>query len=72
MIPAILTNTILKMVVFIMMKVLKCLRVMEGLEIGLLRPYTLPIATMEFTILVTMVEVDLGLKRPSRTSLTIE
>ena len=72
MIPAILTNTILKMVVFIMMKVLKCLRVMEGLEIGLLRPCTLPIATMEFTILVTMVEVDLGLKRPSRTSLTIE
>ena len=63
--PAILPPTIVTMMVFLMMKVLECLQVMEDMDIGLLRKATLPIATTDLIIVVikvvTMVEVDIGL-----------
>ena len=35
------------------------------MDIGLLRPDTIPLTIAEFVIVVAMLEVDLGLKRPS-------
>ena len=57
--------------VFLMMKVLQCLRVMEGVYVGILRPATIPLAIAQFIIVVTMLVVYLGLKRPSTLSLDI-
>ena len=51
--------------VFLMMKFLKCQRVMEDVDIGLLRPSTLTFIISEFIIVVTMAEVDLGVKIPA-------
>ena len=48
-----------------MVKVLKYMRVMEDVAIGILRPVTLPIITSEFITVVNMVDADLGLKRPA-------
>ena len=57
--------------VFLMMKVLQCLRTMEDVDIFLLRPFTLPLEIKEFIIVVKMVVVDLSLKRPSTLSIAI-
>ena len=73
--PAIIPSTIVMMMVFIMMKILEYMRVMKDVDIGLLRPFTLIIATMEFIIViievVTMVDVDKGIKIPSSLPLNI-
>ena len=69
--PAILPPTIVTKMVFLMMKVFKCLWVMEDVEIGLLRKSTLPLSIVEFIIVVTMVEVNIGLKRPDTIYLAI-
>ena len=61
-IPAINPTTIATTMVFLMTKVLECLWVMEDVEIGLVRPSTIPISIAEFIIVVTMVALDLGLK----------
>ena len=53
--PAIINSTTLTTVVFMIMKVLECLRVTEDLDIGLLSPATLPLAIAEFIILVIKV-----------------
>ena len=44
---------------------------MEDVDIGLLRPATLPLTIAEVIILVMMVEADLGHKRPDTISITI-
>ena len=62
---AILPSTIVTAMVFQMMKVLKCVWVMSDVYIGLLRPATIHLTIDEFIIVVTMIEVDLGLKRPA-------
>ena len=54
-----------------MMKLLKCLRVMEDMDIFLLITATIPPAIVEFIIVVTIVEVDLGLKIPATLYLEI-
>ena len=54
-----------------MMKGLKCIWVTEDVDIGLLRPATLPLAITEVIIVATMVEVDLGHKRPDTIYLKI-
>ena len=59
------------MILFLMMKVLQCLQVMEDAKIVLLVPSTIPIEIAKFIILVTMVEVDLGLKILATLFLTI-
>ena len=63
--------TVVTTMEFLMKKLLKCLCVMEDVEIGLLRPATLPLTIAEVIILVKMIEVDLGHKRPSAISLAI-
>ena len=51
------------------MKVLECLQVTEFVDIGLCRPYTITITMVKFIIvaikLITVVEADIGLKRPA-------
>ena len=68
---AILPSTILTAMVFQMMKVLKCIRVMSDVYIGLLRPATIHLTIEEFIIVVTMIEVDLGLKSPATLPISI-
>ena len=51
-IPAIIPPIILMMVVFLMMQVLECLWLMEYANIGLLRPYTFPLAIVEFNMVL--------------------
>ena len=58
-------------VVFMMVKVLKYMRVMEDVAIGILRPVTIPIITSEFITVVTMVDVDVCLNIPATLSLVI-
>ena len=60
--PGIHTPTIIMVMIFMIMKVLECLRVIEDVGIGLLTPDTLPLANTEFIIAVTMLEVDIGIK----------
>ena len=67
----ILPPTIVTTMLFLVIKVLKYLCVMEDTEIGLLRPATLPLAIAEFIIAVMMVEVNLGLNRPATLYLAI-
>ena len=68
---AILPPTIITMMIFQMMKVLKFLQVMEDVEIGLLIPETLPLAIAEFIIVVAMLDIDIGLKRTATLPLAI-
>ena len=63
-IPAIIPLTIVTTIVFLMTKVLKCLRVMENMDIGILRISTLPLAITDFIIAVTTRELYLGLNIP--------
>ena len=61
--PAIIFPTIITMIVFPMMKVLKGLQVMEDVDIGILRPSTLPLSIMYFIIAMTLADVDIGINR---------
>ena len=70
-IPSILPPTIVTTLVFLTMKVLKCLWMIKYVDLGLLRPSTLPLEITDFIIVVTMVEVDLGLKILATLSLEI-
>ena len=67
--PEIIPPTNIMTMSFIIMKLLECLQVMKDVDIGILRPDTLPLTIMDFIIvvikLVTMVEVYVGLKRQS-------
>ena len=69
--PAIFPPTVVKMMKFLMKKSLKCIWVMEGMYIGVLRPATLILVIMEVIIVVMSVEVDLGHKSPSTIHLSI-
>ena len=69
--PAILPLAIVTKMVFMIMKVLKCIRVMEDLDIYILIPATLPLSIMEFIIVVKMVEVYTCLKRTANLPLVI-
>ena len=66
----ILTPTIVTNIVFMKEQILKCMQVMEDMDICLLIPANLPLSIVEFIIVLTMVEVDLGIKRPANISLT--
>ena len=74
-IPAIIPPTIIITLVFLMMEVLECLRVMEDMDLVLNRPATLTISIMEFIVVVIKVvimdEVDIGIKRPATITLEI-
>ena len=65
--PAICPPTIVMTMLFLMIKLLECLWVMEGMDLGLKRPDNIPIVIMEFIVVlievVTMKELDIGLKR---------
>ena len=69
---AIIPPTIGTKMVFIIIKFLQCLRVMEYLDKGLLRPSTLSLTISECIIVVTMLEVDLGIKIPATISISIK
>ena len=59
------------MMEFLTTKVLKYIRVTEDVDIGLLRTPTINLSILEFIIVVTMLEVYLGLNIISTLSLTI-
>ena len=59
------------MMVFLMIKFLKCLQVIKDVYIGLLRLAIIPLAISEFIIVMTMLEVDIGLKRLDTSYLSI-
>ena len=46
--PVIIPTTIIMTMVFLMIKVFECLWVMEGVDIGFLRPATLPLEIIGF------------------------
>ena len=69
--PATLPPTIVMAVVFLMKKLLECLRVMEDVDIGIFMPDDLPMTILEFIIVVTMIEVYISLKRLSTLPLSI-
>ena len=61
MIPAIIPTTFVTTAIkFPNKKILKCLWVMKGEYIGLLRPTTLPQVIAEDIVALMLVEVDLG------------
>ena len=66
--PSIIPSTILMTMVSMMMKVLECLHVMEGVDIRLLIPSTFSPVIVEFIIVmikvVSVVEVSICIKRP--------
>ena len=70
-ITIILPTTIVMAMIFMMMKILKCLRVMEDAYIGVLIPATPPLAIVQFIIVVTMIDMDLCLNIPSACTLAI-
>ena len=63
------------MMVFLMMKVLECLRAMEEVYFGLKRPVIILLSTLEFIVTffeeVTIEEVGFGLKIPDNIHLSI-
>ena len=63
--------TIAMVMVFLMVKVLKYLRVMKDVDICLLRQEILLITFLEFIIVVMVVEVDIRLKRPATLPISI-
>ena len=63
--------TIAMVMVFLMVKVLKYLRVMKDVDICLLRQEILLITFLEFIIVVMVVEVDIRLKRPANLPISI-
>ena len=69
--PAILPPTSVTMMIFQTMKVLRCLRVTEDAYIGLFIPSNISLLIAEFIIVVMMLEVDLGINRPSTLPLSI-
>ena len=69
--PVIIPPNIVTTMTFLMIRVLKCLQVMEDVDKGLLIPVTLPLSIADSIIVVMMVEVDLGFKRPSTLPLAI-
>ena len=56
---------------FLIMKVLKCLWVMEDVDIGLLGPATVYLVNAEFIIVVMMVEVYLRINRTATLSIEL-
>ena len=71
LIPAIILTTFIATMKFLMKKVLRCLWVMEYMDIGILRTATLYLVITDVIIAVIMAEVDLGHKIPSTLSLSI-
>ena len=69
--PAIITLANVTTVVFLMIKCLQFLWVMEDMNTGLLIPATLPLAITVFIIVVTMLDMDIDLKRPATLSLAV-
>ena len=73
--PAIIFLTTIIMMVFMMMKVLECLSVMEDVDICLLRQTTIPLEVLEIIIVVIevvmMLYVDMGLLRKATLPLLI-
>ena len=65
MIPDILPPTGITKMEFLMMKVLKCLRVMEDMDMGFLRPSTIPLVIADILMVVMLVEVDICHKIPA-------
>ena len=61
---AILLPAVVTTMKLLVMKFLKCLLVMEYVDIGLLIPATLPISIAEVVIVVMLVEVDICHKIP--------
>ena len=69
--PDILTPTILTVILFWRMKVLKCLHFMEDMDRGLLRPANIPLVIVDFITVVTILEADLGLNIPATITLAM-
>ena len=69
--PDILPLIIAITMVFMTIKVFKCLRIMEDLDIGLLIQVNITLEILEFIIVVLMVEVDIGIMRPATHPLKI-
>ena len=63
--PYIIPPIVVTAMLFKIMKYLKCVQVLEYVDICILRPLTIPIAIADFIIVVTMLEVNIGLKRPA-------
>ena len=73
--PAIILPTIVMMMLFLMMEVLECLRVMEDIDLCLNILVSLPFTFMSFIYMVIEVvmveEVDIFLQRPATNPLKI-
>ena len=69
--PFILPPTIATTMVFLITKILKCLQVVEDVEIGLSRADIIPLAIADFIIVMIMVYIYLGLKKPDTITLAI-
>ena len=73
--PAIILPTIVMMMLFLMMEVLECLRVMEDIDLCLNILVSLPFTVMSFIYMVIEVvmveEVDIFLQRPATNPLKI-
>ena len=74
-IPAISPPVILMMMVFLIVELLECVRLIEDMDLGLKRLATLPIAIMEnFSMVIEVVimeELDIGLNIPATFPLEI-
>ena len=69
--PSIIPPTIVTTIGFMITEVLKCLWVMEAVDIGILMPATVTLATPGFIVVVAIVEVYLGHERAETIYLTI-
>ena len=73
--PAIHPLAIIMNMVFLLMEFLECLQVLEEVDLFLKIPVTLPLAIVEFIIMVIKVvkmeEVGIGIKTPSTLPLEI-
>ena len=69
--PDIIPPNVLNMIKFLKAKSLKCLRLIGDMDIGLLRPANIPLIIVEVVIIVVLVELDLGHKRPATLIISI-
>ena len=70
--PKALPPTIAMAILFLMTKVLKCLRVMEDVYISILIQSTRPLEIVELTLILMMVEAYIGFKRTANLPLVVK
>ena len=69
--PANIPLAVVTMMKIIMLKVFKCIWLMEDVYIGILRPFTIALIISEVIIVVMLVEVDIGHNIPATLPIAI-